>query len=102
MQEHRVGIIMNGVTGRMGTHQHLLRSIADIIKQGGLIINSAEVIMPDPILVGRNPAKLKKICDLSAVKSGRPMWTPAWEIRITLFILIRKQVRFERRAFARP
>ena len=67
MQIRKMGIIMNGVTGRMGTNQHLLRSIADIIKQGGLIINPAEVIMPDPILVGRNPAKLKKICDLSAV-----------------------------------
>ena len=68
MQEHRVGIIMNGVTGRMGTNQHLLRSIAAIIKQGGLVINAGEVIMPDPILVGRNPDKLKKICDLSAVE----------------------------------
>jgi predicted dehydrogenase len=68
MQENRVGIIMNGVTGRMGTNQHLLRSIAAIIKQGGLVINPGEVIMPDPILVGRNPAKLKKICDLSAIE----------------------------------
>jgi len=68
MKEHRVGIIMNGVTGRIGTNQHLLRSIADIIKQGGLAINTGEVIMPDPILVGRNPAKLKKICDLSGME----------------------------------
>ena len=36
MTEHKVGIIMNGVTGRMGTNQHLLRSIAEIIKQGGV------------------------------------------------------------------
>jgi len=35
MKIHRVGIIMNGVTGRMGTNQHLYRSIAAIIKQGG-------------------------------------------------------------------
>ena len=34
MQQHKIGIIMNGVTGRMGTNQHLLRSIAEIIKQG--------------------------------------------------------------------
>jgi len=71
MKEHKVGIIMNGATGRMGTNQHLLRSIADIIKQGGLRINADEVIMPDPILVGRNPDKLKEICELSAV----PKWS---------------------------
>ena len=37
MKEHRLGIIMNGVTGRMGTNQHLMRSIVEIIKQGGII-----------------------------------------------------------------
>ena len=48
MKVHTVGIIMNGVTGRMGTNQHLLRSIAKIISQGGVKISSDEVIMPDP------------------------------------------------------
>ena len=38
MKEHKVGIIMNGVTGRMGTNQHLMRSIVEIIKQGGVKI----------------------------------------------------------------
>ena len=59
---------MNGVTGRMGTNQHLLRSIAEIIEQGGLDISPGEVIMPDPILVGRNPAKLKTLCDLAGIE----------------------------------
>ena len=68
MKKHTIGIIMNGVTGRMGTNQHLLRSIAEIIKQGGILIKPGEVIMPDPILVGRNPGKLKKLCDLSGVQ----------------------------------
>ena len=68
MKKHTVGIIMNGVTGRMGTNQHLLRSIAEIIKQGGILIKPGEVIMPDPILVGRNQSKLKKLCDLSGVQ----------------------------------
>jgi len=68
MKEHEIGIIMNGVTGRMGTNQHLLRSIAAIIKQGGVKINEEETIMPDPILVGRNSAKLQKLCELSGVK----------------------------------
>ncbi len=68
MKEHKIGIIMNGVTGRMGTNQHLLRSIAEIIRQGGVKINAGEVIMPDPVLVGRDENKLKKLCDLSGIK----------------------------------
>jgi len=54
MTTHKVGIIMNGVTGRMGTNQHLIRSIKAIIDQGGIKLNDAEVIMPDPILIGRS------------------------------------------------
>ena len=67
MKITKVGIIMNGVTGRMGTNQHLMRSIAAIIDQGGLAVNPGEVIMPDPILLGRNPEKLKSLCDLTGV-----------------------------------
>ena len=51
---HTVGIIMNGVTGRMGTNQHLMRSIVEIIKQGGVKVSPSEYIMPDPVLVGRD------------------------------------------------
>ena len=54
---------MNGVTGRMGTNQHLIRSIDAIIKQGGVHVAPDEVIMPDPILVGRNEAKLKALVE---------------------------------------
>ena len=36
MKIHKIGIIMNGVTGRMGTNQHLIRSILAIIEQGGV------------------------------------------------------------------
>jgi len=68
MKQHKIGIIMNGVTGRMGTNQHLLRSIAAIIKQGGVRISEEETIFPDPILVGRNSSKLEKLCELSGVK----------------------------------
>ena len=68
MKVHNIGIIMNGVTGRMGTNQHLLRSIAEIIKQGGIKVNSEEIIMPDPILVGRDIHKLEKLSQLSGVK----------------------------------
>ena len=65
---HKVGIIMNGVTGRMGTNQHLLRSISAIIEQGGVNISPSEVIMPDPILVGRNENKLQKLIEISAAE----------------------------------
>jgi predicted dehydrogenase len=68
MKTHKIGIIMNGVTGRMGTNQHLLRSIAAIIRQGGVPCGSGEVIMPDPILVGRNADKLQKLCEAAGVE----------------------------------
>jgi len=58
---HEVGVIMNGVTGRMGLNQHLRRSIAAIIAQGGVHISDTEAIVPKPLLVGRNPAKLEPI-----------------------------------------
>ena len=68
MKEHKVGIIMNGVTGRMGTNQHLLRSIAEIIKLGAVKLAGGETIMPEPFLVGRDLAKLQKLSALSGVK----------------------------------
>jgi predicted dehydrogenase len=68
MKQHNIGIIMNGVTGRMGTNQHLLRSIAEIIKQGGVKLSGGETIMPDPILVGRDANKLERLCTLSGIK----------------------------------
>lgn len=64
---HKIGIIMNGVTGRMGTNQHLLRSIAEIIKQGGVKTSDGDYIMPDPVLVGRDENKLQKLAKLSGV-----------------------------------
>ena len=70
MTTHNVGIIMNGVTGRMGLNQHLRRSIYAIIKQGGVRIGD-DVIMPRPVLVGRNANKLQAI---SAECGGLP-WT---------------------------
>ena len=68
---HRVGIIMNGVTGRMGTNQHLIRSILAIAEEGGIPIGDGEVIMPDPFLVGRNPTKLEKLSETTGVEK----WT---------------------------
>ncbi len=71
MTVHKIGIILNGVTGRMGTNQHLMRSIVAIIKQGGVKVGDSETILPEPILVGRNPAKLERL----AAESGAARWT---------------------------
>ena len=49
-----VGIIMNGVTGRMGRNQHLIRSILAIREQGGLPVGDGELVWPEPLLVGRS------------------------------------------------
>jgi predicted dehydrogenase len=71
MKIHKIGIIMNGVTGRMGTNQHLIRSLAAIVAQGGVKISDNEVIMPDLVLVGRNENKLKNLAERTQVKN----WT---------------------------
>jgi len=57
MKTESIGIIMNGVTGRMGTNQHLVRSILAIREQGGLPCGD-RILMPDPILTGRNAGKV--------------------------------------------
>jgi predicted dehydrogenase len=61
MKTERIGIIMNGVTGRMGTNQHLIRSIKAIMDQGGVRISDSETLMPDPVLVGRSADKLRAL-----------------------------------------
>ncbi|MFA5262450.1 MAG: Gfo/Idh/MocA family oxidoreductase [Opitutaceae bacterium] len=67
MKSHRIGIIMNGVTGRMGTNQHLIRSIKAIIDQGGVKLSDSEAIMPDPVLVGRSEDKLRALAARTGV-----------------------------------
>jgi predicted dehydrogenase len=67
MKTHRLGIIMNGVTGRMGTNQHLIRSIKAIIDQGGVPLSDSETIMPDPVLVGRSEARLQALAARTGV-----------------------------------
>jgi len=63
MKLRTIGIIMNGVTGRMGTNQHLVRSIVAIRNQGGIVLPDGTALMPDPILVGRNEAKLEQLAE---------------------------------------
>jgi len=71
MAEQRLGVIMNGVTGRMGTNQHLARSVMAIRKEGGVRLADGTRVIPDPILVGRNAEKLKKL----AAEHGVERWT---------------------------
>jgi predicted dehydrogenase len=61
MAEKRLGIIMHGVTGRMGANQHLARSIAAIRAQGGVALADGTRVMPDPILIGRRPDALRAL-----------------------------------------
>lgn len=63
----RVGIVMNGVTGRMGRNQHLARSIAAIRADGGLAVGGV-VVMPDPILVGRDGERLRRLADVYGIE----------------------------------
>ncbi len=62
MTEQRIGIIMNGVTGRMGTNQHLVRSILAIREEGGVECGGVRIV-PDPILTGRNEEKLRALAE---------------------------------------
>jgi len=71
MKHRRIGIIMNGVTGRMGTNQHLVRSIVAIRAQGGVPLADGTRLVPDPILVGRSAAKLEAL----ARAHGLERWT---------------------------
>jgi predicted dehydrogenase len=68
MKTIRLGIIMNGVTGRMGTNQHLVRSIAAIRAQGGVALSNGDRVMPDPILVGRNADKLAALAKANGIE----------------------------------
>ena len=71
MSRRTVGIAMNGVTGRMGTNQHLIRSIVALRARGGLVLDDGTTIWPEPILVGRNADKLEQL----AREHGIARWT---------------------------
>ncbi|GAA4217355.1 Gfo/Idh/MocA family oxidoreductase [Actinocatenispora rupis] len=63
MPVREIGIAMNGVTGRMGYRQHLVRSILAIREQGGVELPDGTRIVPVPILVGRNEEKVRGIAE---------------------------------------
>jgi predicted dehydrogenase len=66
-----IGIVLNGVTGRMGYRQHLVRSLLAIREAGGLPAGDGRRIWPEPILVGRSAAKLAEIAE----RHGLTEWT---------------------------
>ena len=61
MSTQRLGIVMHGVTGRMGLNQHLIRSIRAIREQGGVKLASGDRVMPDPILIGRGAERMEAL-----------------------------------------
>jgi predicted dehydrogenase len=61
MATQELGIIMHGVTGRMGMNQHLIRSIIAIRQQGGVRLANGDTVIPDPILIGRNADKMQAL-----------------------------------------
>ena len=63
-----IGVIMNGVTGRMGTNQHLERSIVSIRKDGGLRLHNGTVVRPEPVLLGRNAEKLRALASRYSIE----------------------------------
>jgi predicted dehydrogenase len=68
MTERKLGLIMHGVTGRMGTNQHLIRSILAIREEGGVVLGNGDRVMPEPVLVGRNADKLAALAEAHGVE----------------------------------
>jgi predicted dehydrogenase len=66
-----VGVIMNGVTGRMGTNQHLIRSLLAIREEGGVVLPDGTRVIPEPVLVGRNEQRLSALAE----RCGLERWT---------------------------
>src|SRR5256714_11757571 len=71
MSPETIGVIVNGVTGRMGYRQHLVRSLLAIRDEGGVAAADGTRIWPEPVLVGRDPDRLAEI----AAPHGLTDWT---------------------------
>jgi predicted dehydrogenase len=71
MTQKVIHVAMNGVTGRMGHHQHLVRSLLSIREQGGLRLDDGTILYPEPILVGRSAERLRAM----AGQHGLDRWT---------------------------
>jgi len=71
MTTRTLRIAMNGITGRMGYRQHLVRSILPIRDQGGITLPDGTRVQVEPVLVGRNADKVREIAELHGVE----LWT---------------------------
>jgi predicted dehydrogenase len=74
MSEHRIGVIINGATGRMGTTQHMANLLA-IAAEGGLKLANGDRLIPDLLLVGRDAGRLEAL----AAAHGNQRWTTRLE-----------------------
>lgn len=68
MAERRLGLIMHGVTGRMGYNQHLVRSILAIRDQGGIQLRNGDRLVLDPIIVGRDREKIQRLAEKHQIR----------------------------------
>ena len=68
MTTRRLGIVMHGMTGRMGMNQHLIHSIVAIRRDGGVALANGDRVMPDPILVGRNEPKIAALAKAHGIE----------------------------------
>src|SRR6478672_7826190 len=66
-----ITVALNGVTGRMGYRQHLVRSLLAIREQGGIQLEDGSALYPEPILVGRNSERLRAVAE----RHGLERWT---------------------------
>jgi predicted dehydrogenase len=71
MSERSLGVVMNGVTGRMGRHQHLARSVLAIRAEGGVRLSDGTRVQIEPLLVGRNERRVRELAE----SSGLSRWT---------------------------
>jgi predicted dehydrogenase len=70
MADRRIGVIINGATGRMGTTQHMANLLA-IAAEGGLPLRNGDRLVPDLMLVGRDAERLAAL----AAAHGGLRWT---------------------------
>jgi predicted dehydrogenase len=66
-----INVALNGVTGRMGYRQHLVRSLLAIREQGGVQLDDGTTVYPEPVLVGRSEERLRAV----AARHGLDRWT---------------------------
>ena len=71
MSRKVVQVALNGVTGRMGYRQHLVRSLLSIREQGGVLLDDGTAVYPEPVLVGRSEERLRAIAE----RHGLERWS---------------------------